>query len=70
MPGEYRMSVNNGEWKYVKGNLTKDQNDLLLSLQIEETFKKCTVYIDEDHLCVFGNVSIKKIQKQKYFRIL
>lgn len=56
-PNVYQISVDNGEWKYVKGSLDKNENDFHLSCQIADTIKKCVVFKNDEHVYVFGDVS-------------
>lgn len=52
-PEHFQVSVNNGKWHNVQGNLTRDNNKITLNCKIDGVMQSCKIYNNNEYLCIF-----------------
>ncbi|GLV39156.1 Methylcrotonoyl-CoA carboxylase 1 [Carabus blaptoides fortunei] len=53
-PEHFQVSVNNGKWQNVQGNLTRDSNKIILNCKIDGVMQRCKIYSNNEYLCIFN----------------
>lgn len=55
-PEHFQVSVNNGKWHNVQGNLIRDNNKITLNCKIDGVMQSCKIYNNNEYLCIFDKV--------------
>lgn len=64
-PEEYQVSVNDGEWKYVRGTITVDSNKLLLNCKIDGVITNSKIYINDEYICIFDKDGKTQLNREQ-----